>query len=360
MNSKKPRSRRHAPAKRSEPLGERLAAFQKSVSRQFRENQRQQKLRRQRQQRLQSKPAAEQRWVALRKALQFTWLQRRQQIRKRQGPGINPVAWFWPRIAETLSTRDAAARVMRSAAAALLLVSLITLVISAVPLRLTTANWYLEVLAFIGESIPVLVLSCVFALLSLTLDSDDRANMAYRGKLLRISRLGYILALLLLPLQLSLIAWLYGDTFNANRNQRNAIISSSEAMIAGAQQTTSNEQFVAYLRSRNLNINLESIAAAPLWQVKTEFIRSVKAQQQQQEKTLAAANRTNLLRYTASGLRLFAALAILAGFLRGFQAMVRRSSLQSPATNQLHEQELNQHPEPQLGQPEPSSSSASN
>jgi hypothetical protein len=354
MNSKNPRSRRHAPAKRSEPLSERLAAFQKSVSRQFRENQRQQKLRRQRQQRLQSKPAAEQRWVALRKALQFNWLQsrlqRRQQIRARQGPGRNPVAWFWPRIAETLSTRDAAARVLRSAAAALLLVSLITLVISAVPLRLTTVNWYLEVLALIGEALPVLVLACVFSLLSLTLDSDNQANMAYRGKLLRISRLGYILALLLLPLQLSLIAWLYGDTFNANRNQLNAILSSSEALIAGAQKVSTTEQFVTYLRSRNINANLQSIAAAPLAQIRTEFIRSVKAQQLQQEQNLAANNRSTLLRYTASGLRLFAALAILAAFMRGFQAILRRTYMQGLAINQPLDEERYQPPSIASGQ----------
>ena len=196
MNFKKPRPQRHAPTQRSESLTVRFAAFWNSLNKQFRENQRQQKLRRQRKQRLQSKPGENQRWVATRKALNFTWLQRRlqrrQQVRDKKRSRKNRGNWFWPRIAENISTRDAAARVMRTCAMAFLLLTVITLVISALPLKITTPNWYLEVLALIGESIPVLVLACVFAMLSLTLDSDDRANTAYRGKLLSFSRLGYI------------------------------------------------------------------------------------------------------------------------------------------------------------------------
>lgn len=364
MNSKKPRPQRHVPAKRSEPLTVRFAAFWNSLSRQFRENQRQQKLRRLRRQRLQSKPAAKQRWVGLRKALKFTWLQRRlrrrQQVLEKQRSGADRGNWFWPRIAENISTRDAAARVMRTGAAAFLLLTLITLVISAVPLKITTPNWYLEVLALIGESIPVLVLSCVFALLSLTLDSDDRSNTAYRGKLLTFSRLGYILALLLLPLQLSCVAWLFGDTFNSNRIQRNSILSTSEALTVGAKRTTSKEQLVGFLRSRNINISLEAIAAAPLEQVKTQFVSSVRVGQQQQEKALALAYRNSIFRYGASGLRVFVALTILAAFLRVFQAMVRRSSQQSLTANQPFDEALDQQPDNQAEQSELSFNSDSN
>jgi hypothetical protein len=365
MNSKKPSSRRqHDPGKSSQPLNVRLAAFQKSVSRQFKENQRQQKLRRQRRQRLQSKPAENQRWIALRKALNFTWLQRRlkrrEQIRDRQRSGTARGSWFWPRIAENLSTHDAAARVARSAAATMLLLNLVTLVISAVPLKVTTPNWYLEVLALIGESVPVLVISCLSALLSLTLDSDDRSNTAYRGKLVIFSRLGYILVLLLLPLQLSCVAWLYGDTFNSNRAQRNSILSTSEALIVGAQQTTSKEQLVGFLRSRNINISLEAIAAAPLGQVKTQFFNGVRVGQQEQEKALALAYRNSIFRYAASSLRVFVALAILAAFLRVFQAMVRRSSQQSLTANQPFEEALDQLPDPQPQQSELGFNSDSN
>jgi hypothetical protein len=364
MNSKKSRPQRRAPAKRSQPLTVRLAAFWNSLGTQFRENQRQQKLRSQRRQRLQSKPAEKQRWVGLRKALNFTWLQRRlkrrDQIRNSQRSGTGRGSWFWPRIAETLTTRDAAARVMRTGATAFLLLTVGTLVISAVPLKITTPNWYLEVLALIGESIPVLVIASVFALLSLSLDSDDRANMAYRGKLLSFSRLGYILALLLLPLQLSCVAWLYGDTFNSNRAQRNSILSTSEALIAGTQQTTSKEQLVGFLRSRNINIRLEAIEAAPLDEVKKQFISSVMVGRQQQEKALNSNYQSTIFRYAANSLRVFLALAVLAFFLRVFQAMVKRSSQQSPTGNQPFEEELDQQPDPQPEQSELSFNSDSN
>jgi hypothetical protein len=341
----------------------RFAAFWNSLSRQFSENQRQQKLRRQRRQRLQRKPAEKQRFVGLRKALNITWLQRRlkrrQQVRDKQRSGADRGNWFWPRIPENISTRDAAARVMRNGAAAFLLLTVITLVISAVPLKITTPNWYLEVLALIGESIPVLVLACIFALLSLTLDSDDRANMAYRGKLLSFTRIGYILALLLLPLQLSCVAWLYGDTFNANRAQLNSIVSTSEALIAGAEQTTSKEQLVVFLRSRNINISLETIAAAPLGQVKREFISNVMVGQRQQEKALAQDYQSTIFRYAASSLRVFVALTILAAFLRIFQAMVRRSSQHSLTANQRFEEEFGQQPDPQPEKSELSANSDS-
>lgn len=328
MTSKKQRNRRFS-TKRPKPLHERFAAVLQTITRQLQENHRQRQLRRVRQQRLRANSSTEQpQMVAVRRALQFRGLQRFLQRRQQnQQPGKNPTSWFWPRIPETLTTIDAAARVMRSGATALLLVSLITLGISAVPLRVTTPSWYLQVLTLIGESIPVFVLASVLALLSLALDGDDKASTTYRSKLIGFSRLGYILVLLLLPVQLGLLAWLFGDAFSTVRTQRNAIRSNAIALIAGANQATNSEQFVAFLRSRNLNANLEAIAAAPVIQVRTEFIRSVKVQQQQQEESLAAANRNNLLRYTANGLRLFSALAILAGFLRGFQALVRRCSL---------------------------------
>jgi hypothetical protein len=337
---------------RNRPLSERLAAFQQRFVQQFHDRRRQQQLSRLRQQRQRTISPASDQWLnALRRSLQFRWFQRRlQRSRLNQQPSGNSAAWFWPRAALGLSTRDAAAGVLRSGAAALMLLLLTSLVLSAVPLRLTTPNWYLEVLALVGESIPLIVLACAFALLSLALNSDEQLNAAYLGKLLRISRLGYILALLLLPLQLGFFAWLFGDAFNTNRIQQNAVRSNADALINGALQSTTSAQFVAYLQSRNLNINLESIAAAPLAQVRTEFIRSVKTQQQQQLQSLAATTRTNLLRYAVNSLRLFTALAILAAFLRGFRSMLRRSSLQGLATNQPLEQERHQPLEIQTGQ----------
>ena len=132
---------------------------------------------------------------------------------------------------------------------------------------------------------------------------------------------------MLLPLQLGFTAWLFGQTYNNQRSQRASIRANADALIAGAQQINTPEQFVSYLRSRNLSGNLESIAAAPLVQVKTEFIRSVKAGQQQQEQRLGAEVSSTLLRYVINSLKLFITMFLLAGFMRIFQALVRRCTL---------------------------------
>jgi hypothetical protein len=313
--------------KRGQSPGQRIATMMQSWRQRQQTKRRQQELRRIRQQREQVTPAAEPQLASMRRTKQFRGLQR--WLRRRQSdqqPSRTPMAWLWPRAGEILTTGDAAAQLMRNGSSALLLVSLISLVVSAVPVRVTSPNWYMEILAYIGETVPVLVLACVLGLLSLVLGSDDRTAVNYRTRLLKFSRLGYILALLLLPMQLGFMTWLIGDAFNTNRNQLNAIRANVNSLIDGARQTTTTEQFVAYLRSRNLNANLESIAAAPLVQVRTEFIRSVKAQQQQEEQNLSKTTNAALLRYAANGLRLFASLLILAIFMRGYQLLVRRCS----------------------------------
>jgi hypothetical protein len=325
------KSRRPSRGRQSRPL----ADLRQSIDQALQSNRRQQRLRRQRQERQRNTPAAEQQLLAVRKALQFRWLQRRLQRRQQTAQvGWNPVAWIWRPPGAALSPRDSAALLLRHGAGAMLLLILISLVLNAIPLQLGTPNWYLQVLAYIAENVPVLLLAAGFSLLSLALSSNNDQTSAYRGKLLRISRLGYILALLLVPLQLGLTAWLFGQAYSTNRTQLTAIRASSNALISGAQQTSTTEQFVAYLRSRNINANLESIAAAPLAQVRTEFIRSVRAQRQQQEQALGSNTRSTLLRYTTNSLKLLATLLILAGFMRSFQALMRRCLLVRPSSEE--------------------------
>lgn len=324
------RANRRAGARRSHSLGHQLAALQRNLKQAIKANRHQQQLRRsrqQRQKRLLNNPEAERQLQALRRALEFRWLRRRLHRRpSEQQTRWNLAAWFWPRTAETLSTREASALLMRRGAATLLILILISLPLNALPLRLSNPSWYMEVLAYIAENVPVVIIASVLALLSLVLSANGETTTAYRSRLLRLSRLGYILALLLLPLQLGFTSWLYGQAFSINRTQLTAIRANADALISGALQTSTTEQFIAYLRSRNLTGNLESIAAAPLAQVRTEFIRSVKTQQQQQEQNLGQATRTTLLRYTINTIKLFLTLVVLAIFLRGFQALVRRCS----------------------------------
>ena len=114
---------------RNRPLSERLAAFQQRFVQQFHDRRRQQQLSRLRQQRQRTISPASDQWLnALRRSLQFRWFQRRlQRSRLNQQPSGNSAAWFWPRAALGLSTRDAAAGVLRSGAAALMLLLLTSL-----------------------------------------------------------------------------------------------------------------------------------------------------------------------------------------------------------------------------------------
>jgi hypothetical protein len=253
---------------------------------------------------------------------------RRQQQKRRNSQPFNPIAWFWPGAVEGIATRDAAALVMRSAATVLLLLILISLGLSALPIRLTAPEWYLQVLLFIAENVPVLILASVFALLSLHVGPSDAAATAYRRRLLRVSRLLYIVAVLLVPLQIGFTVWLYGQAYSNDRTQLTAIRANADALIAGARQTNSKAEFLAYLRSRNFTGNLEAIEAAPLLQVRSEFIQTIDNNRKQQEQSLAQATRSTLLRYSVNALKLLATLVVFAGFLRGFYGLVRRTSLQ--------------------------------
>jgi hypothetical protein len=246
-STKKPR--RHSRIKSSNSLSRQLAGLGRTIRESFQGNWRQHRLRSQRKRRLRSNPPAEQQLLALRRFLQFRWLQRRLQRSPRdpQQPR-NLTPWLWSRASGSLSTRDAAALLLRHSAAALVLLILISLALNAIPLQLTSPNWYVQVLAYIAENVPALLLASGFATLSLLLAGNSDVSNTYRSRLLRLSRLGYILALLLLPLQLAFTAWLFGQTYTAQRTQLSAIRANAEALIAGAQQTTTTEQFVAYLR----------------------------------------------------------------------------------------------------------------
>jgi hypothetical protein len=309
-------------------FSQQLADFSRRFHQTVEANRRQQRLRRQRQQLQRADPTEEQQRLALRRSAQVRWLQRRLQRSPRDPQqSWSAIAWLWPRSGEELSTREAAALLLRHCAAALLLLILFSLALNAIPLKLASPNWYLQLFAYIAENVPVLFLASGFAMLSLVLRGTNDRSIAYHATLLRLSRLGYIVALVLLPLQLGFTALLLGQTYSTQRTQRAAIRANADALIAGAQQTNTSEQFIAYLRSRNLSGNLESIAAAPLVQVKTEFIRSVEVNQQQQEQRLGAEIRSTLLRYVTNSLKLFITLFLLAGFMRIFQALVRRCSL---------------------------------
>lgn len=323
MPSSDPSSRRR---KRAQVIHRQLAELRDNLHQSLQANRRQQWLRRQRQQRQRVNADPDEQLMPPRWVLQFRWLMRR--IARRRGdsdhPSWNPAAFLFPSTATPLSTIEAAALVLRHGAATLLLLILISWLLDLIPLQLGSPNWYLQVVGGIADNAPIFLLISGISLLSLALSSDSERNAVYRVSLLRFSRVGYQLALWLLPVQIGLTAWLFGQTWNINRIQLAAIRASGDALISGAQQTSTNKEFVVYLRSRNITANLESVAAAPLAQVRGEFIRSVKQQQQQQERELATNTRNTFLGYVKTSLKLFASLLIQAGFLRIFQSLVRR------------------------------------
>ena len=235
---------------------------------------------------------------------------------------INPAA------GGQISTPRAAALVLRGADYALLQFTAISLVLNALPLRLSGPQWYLQLLNGIAESTPVLVLALLLGLLSLGIGSSDAAATLFHRKLLRLSRVFYVVALLLLPLQLGLTAWLFGQAYDTDRAQLAAIRANADALITGAQQQTSKEAFLDYLQSRNMTGNLEAIQAAPLVAVRSEFIQSIEANRKQQEQSLASATRSTLLRYGVSSVKLLATLLVFVAFLRLFLGLVKRSLLQ--------------------------------
>lgn len=340
MKSTKPSAGRPRRPRSSKSVWESIGELLQSWRLRIAANRREQEKRRLRAKRIASTPPAEQLLAGVRQTFQFRGLQRQlQQLRQRRQrkeleaaesqPKRGPMAWLSPRAVEFLSANDAAMLLMRSSASALLLISLISLALSALPLKLTSPNWYMEILGSIGDTVPVLVLCAVLSLLSIALGSDHNRSLVYHSKLLQLSRLGYILALLLLPLQLGIMTWLIGSTYNTARNQLNAVQASSNALIDAAKPITSKQQFVAYLSSRNLNSNLESISQAPLEQVKSEFIRSVTFQQQQQLQSIKESSFALQLRFIVNGAKLFATLVIFAFFQRIFWILTKRSSYQN-------------------------------
>lgn len=262
------------------------------------------------------------------KSLQSRWRKwklRQQNRQQLSSPDLT--TWLRPSPKESLSTRDALVVLLRWGASALLVLIAGSLVLNALPLRLGGPEWYLQVLAFIAENVPVIILSAIFSLLSLQLGNNDLPSIAYRRKVTAFSRLLYWLAVLLIPTSLVFTGWLYGQAFSGNRTQLSAIRANSEALIKGAQQTSTNQEFVTYLRSRNMTGNLESIAAAPLYQVKTEFVRTIQMGQKQQEQRLAADFRSTLLRYTTNAVKLLFTLVVFAAFVRLFHGLLKQTSL---------------------------------
>lgn len=262
----------------------------------------------------------------LQQVVQTRW--RKWQVRRQRQPKQSQstlMRWAIPTVKEAMSTRDGVVLLLRRACSALLLLVIGSLALNALPIRLGGPEWYLQVLAFIAENVPVIILASSLSLLSIYISTNEATSIAYRRRAMRISRFTRGLAVLLIPLQLVFTTWLYGQAFSNNRTQLAAIRANADALIKGAQQTTTNQEFVGYLRSRNMTGNLDSIASAPLAQVKSEFVRTIQMSQRQQEQSLSATTRSTLLRYTTNAIKLLFSLVILVTFLGLYHQILKRT-----------------------------------
>ena len=226
---------------------------------------------------------------------------------------------------DQLSARSASSLVLRRANVVLVQLTLIALVFNAIPARLSGPEWYLQVISAVAESAPVFVVAFVLGLLSLFISPFDNSALKFHRRLQRSSRVLSLIVVALIPLQIGFTIWLYGQAFSLDRTQLNAIRAQSEALIAGAQTQPGKGEFIAYLRSNNLEANLAAIEAAPLSEAKSAFVQRIQILQKEQEQRLATGTRSTLLRYSTNSLKLFFSLLVFAAFSLGLYSLVRRS-----------------------------------
>lgn len=268
-----------------------------------------------------AQPSAVQRWIV------DSW--RRFRLKRRQQRSTAP-RWSLqtllnPGGSESITPRRATVVTMRRASVVLIQLTLIPLVLNAIPVRLSGPEWYLQVINAMGESAPLWILACLIGLASLIIGDPDSESLAYHRRLARLSRLLSLIVVALIPLQIGFVVWLYGGAFDTDRTQLNAIRSQSKAVITAVQQQNTKEEFVAFLRSSNIAANLDAIAASPFLEVKTAFIQRVDLDREKQEQSLKAATRSNLVKYSTNSLKLLATLLVFAGFMLAFHSWVRRS-----------------------------------
>lgn len=240
---------------------------------------------------------------------------------------------------DQLSARSASSLVLRRANVVLVQLTLIALVFNAIPARLSGPEWYLQVISAVAESAPVFVVAFVLGLLSLFVSPLDNSALKFHRRLQRSSRVLSLIVVALIPLQIGCTIWLYGQAFSLDRTQLNAIRAQSEALIAGAQSQPGKGEFIAYLRSNNLEANLTAIEAAPLSEAKAAFVQRIQILQKEQEQRLATGTRSTLLRYSTNSLKLFFSLLVFAAFSLGLSSLVRRSL---PWLINLSEEDLEQ------------------
>jgi hypothetical protein len=331
MNLFQRRPKSPSPIRRSKPIGSRIAELLERFQEGGRIRQREHRLRRMRRERQRADRDEQTSRPVKRSPLQ-AWLHRQ---RLKRATADQNAPWsirslVVPRSQGIQSSaKDAAAKLMRHSSIALLLLLAASLILNSVPLRLTNPSWYLSILYYISENVPVIIFLVIISVLSLALDSDYTRSNTYRLKLRRFLSIGYFVALILIPIQIALSAWLFSSTFGEFRTQVSFLRVETNALVTAATSTANTEEFIGFLRARNLTANLQSIANAPLDQVKSEFINGVKLNAAQQENQIAATARRTYLRFAINAVKLFLYFIALTLLLRVSTTFTAQISLAS-------------------------------
>jgi hypothetical protein len=260
------------------------------------------------------------------KALEFRGLQR--QLKRKRFPALDLIRIFRPGSGEVITSRHAVAILLRRSTLALFFLTLVSIVFNSIPVRATKPEWYLQILSFIANSGPVIILAFGLGSLALYLAPSELPTHKFRSLLINLSQKLFIILSLLLPLQICLTVWLFSQAFGQERVQLSAVRSESEALLIGVKRQTTTDSFIAYLQSRRLSADVNAIRVTPLDRVKSELITLIQSEQKQREEKIRSEARQAIFRNSLDTAKLFLSLIIITFFSRLNYSMLKRSSVQ--------------------------------
>lgn len=225
--------------------------------------------------------------------------------------------------------KQAAALLMRHGATFLLIFIAISMLLNSIPIQLFSPGWYLRPISYLADKVPEIIVISLLSISSIVLSSDNESNRKYFNSVAKVSRIAYVSALLILAVQIALSGLVFSEFFANQSNQIKTLRTNADALVSLADQIQSNDEFVAFLKSRNITANYASIASTPLVRVKSEFSRSMQSIRQKQEQTFNANSRMTIMGLIINTIKLNFTLFILAGFLYIFQASVKSLRLRS-------------------------------
>lgn len=279
-----------------------------------------------------SRPNASQQWQASRR--QRRWL--RSMRKKLKGLGqLNPLAAvLQPKEPGNRSRRDLVAVKLRLASYALLWIVATSVVLASLPLGLGRADWYLRAMANMAGNGPLAIAALGLGAMALYMVPGGRESEKFAGVLAMVSRLGFVLFVALLPLQLIAAAWLIQQTQSADREQVARMRNDTAALLQEARTVTSKQAFAQLLQRRSIGLDRAALEANPLEVAQAGLEQSVQGSVSRLENQLAARRRQGYFRIALDLLKLSTTCIIMALFLRLYVIWSLEGKIRSLKANQ--------------------------